>query len=107
MPTVTKRPFGASAPMYSFQSSVAFTVNEAAVAYPMQRVERIDPYVQEVYARNVATKKPWVEAGTSSHVWQARLPDNLPLGTHRVLVQASDEFGRHHEAAMVLELVGG
>ncbi len=89
------------------RSSVAFTVGDVPARYPMQRVERIDPFVQEVYARNVATKKPWVEAGKSSHLWQARLPDSLSAGTHRLLVEASDEFGRRHVAMMLLEVVGG
>jgi hypothetical protein len=87
------------------RSTVAFTVGDAGNSSPMQRVERIDPFVQEVYARNLATKKPWVEAGRSSHLWQARLPETLPAGTHRIRVQATDEFGRRHTAAMVLEVV--
>ena len=71
---------------------------------PMVRVERVDPFVREVYARNADTKKPWVSAGKSSHIWQASLPANLPAGTHRVTVRASDEYGRGHEASMVLEV---
>lgn len=86
------------------RSTASFTVDDAPAPRPMQRVERIDPYVQEVFARNVATKKPWVEAGKSSHLWEARLPADLSPGTHRVHVTASDEFGRPHEAAMVLEI---
>lgn len=88
------------------RATVSFAVS-GAPAQAMQRVERIDPFVQEVYARNADTKKPWVEAGMSSHLWEARLPPDLPPGTHRITVQASDEFGRAYAAAMVLEVVGG
>jgi hypothetical protein len=70
----------------------------------MQKVERLDPFVVEVYTRNAETKKPWVEAGKSSHIWQATLPANLEAGTHRVTVRATDEYGRTHAATMVLEV---
>ncbi len=72
---------------------------------PMTKVERIDPFVTEVYTRNEATKKPWVTAARSSHVWQSGLPTDLRRGTHRVTVRAIDEYGRSHTARMVLEVV--
>ncbi|MBV9653539.1 MAG: calcineurin-like phosphoesterase C-terminal domain-containing protein [Acetobacteraceae bacterium] len=71
---------------------------------PMQKIERIDPFVAEVYARNVATKKPWVRPGLSSHIWQATLPGALPPGTHRVAVRAIDDYGREQVGWMVLEV---
>jgi hypothetical protein len=70
----------------------------------LQKVERLDPFVVEVYTRNAATKKSWVEAGKSSHIWQTTLPANLEPGTHRVTVRATDEYGRTHTASMVLEV---
>ena len=88
------------------RSSVAFAIGDAAAPTPMRRVEQVDPYVLEVYLRNAASKKPWVQAGKSSHLWEARLPADLVPGTHRVRVQATDEFGGHHTAEMVLEVVG-
>ena len=72
----------------------------------LARVERLDPFVVEVYARNGGSKKPWVEAARSSHVWQGGLPADLGTGTHRVTVQAMDEYGRAHAASMVLEVAG-
>jgi hypothetical protein len=72
----------------------------------LTRVERLDPFVLEVYARNQASKKPWVQAGRSSHIWQGGLPADLGAGTHRVAVRATDEYGRMHATSMVLEVVG-
>ena len=40
----------------------------------MTRTAMPDPFVEELYARNEATKKPWVKAEVSSHIWTARLP---------------------------------
>jgi C terminal of Calcineurin-like phosphoesterase len=70
----------------------------------MDKVERKDPFVEEVYARNPETKKPWVNAGKSSHIWQLNLPADLPVGTHLLKVRAADEFGRPHSDSMVLEV---
>ena len=75
-------------------------------ALAMRKTERLDPFVVEVYARNAETKKPWVEAGLSSHIWQATLPEGLEPGTHRLDVRATDEYGRAHAASMVLEVTG-
>jgi 3',5'-cyclic AMP phosphodiesterase CpdA len=73
---------------------------------PMTRTARTDPFVEEVFARNVATKKPWVQPVVSTHLWQLPLTDTLPPGTHRIAVRGTDEFGRAHTAAMVLEVTG-
>lgn len=72
----------------------------------MRRADRTDPFVEEVYTRNEATKKPWVKPVLSSHLWQLPLPDALGRGTHRIAVRGTDEFGRTHAAAMVLEVTG-
>ncbi len=71
---------------------------------PMQRADRTDPFVVEVYVRNAATKKPWVEPGMSTHLWQATLPADVAVGTHRIMVRGTDEHGRVHAASMVLEV---
>jgi hypothetical protein len=71
----------------------------------MVRVTRPDPFVFEEYARNEATKKPWVKAEPSSHIWAARLPADLEPGTHRLTVTAKDEYGREHQDHLVVEVV--
>lgn len=88
------------------KSTVEFTIGERAPVR-MQQVTRPDPFVQEVYARNMATKKPWVNAEASSHIWVARLPADLAAGTHCVHVRAIDEYGREHRDHLVVEVVGG
>jgi hypothetical protein len=86
------------------RSTLEMAVGRGSFA-PMTRVERVDPFVTEVYARNEATKKPWVKPARSTHVWQATLPADLMRGSHRVRVRATDEYGRLHIAGMVLEVV--
>ncbi len=70
----------------------------------MQQVTRIDPFVVDVYGRGGATRKPWVKPELSSHLWQASLPASLGVGTHRLRVRATDEYGGSHAASMVLEV---
>jgi hypothetical protein len=73
----------------------------------MDRVVRPDPFVQEVFARNESTKKPWVKAEPSSHIWMARLPGDLEAGTHCIAVHVTDEYGREHRDHLVVELTAG
>jgi hypothetical protein len=87
------------------RSTVAASIGGGPYA-ALSKVERLDPFVVEVYERNRETKKPWVEAAKSSHIWQAPLPPGLEPGTHRVAVRATDEHGRSHTATMVLEVTG-
>ncbi len=86
------------------KSSLSMTIGRDGKAIPMQRVLRRDPFVDEVYARNVATKKPWVNSDRSTHIWQGMLPADLPAGTHRLTVSGTDEYGRPHTGWMVLEV---
>ena len=59
----------------------------------MTRKARPDPFVEEVFARNEATKKFWVKADPSSHIWTARLPADLAPGAYRVDVEVVNEYG--------------
>jgi 3',5'-cyclic AMP phosphodiesterase CpdA len=72
----------------------------------MQRTARTDPFVEEVFERNGATRKPWVKPIKSTHVWQIGLPEQLAPGSYRVSVRATDEHGRPHAATMLLEVTG-
>ena len=72
----------------------------------MTRRARPDPFVQEVFARNEATKKAWVKAENSSHVWTARLPGDLAPGTYPVVVEATGEYGQRLSGRLALEVTG-
>ncbi len=74
---------------------------------PLVRTRRPDPFVTELFARYPESKKPWVGAVASTHIWTARLPADLPPGAHRILVEGSDEYGRPIRSAAVLEVTRG
>jgi hypothetical protein len=87
------------------KTRVAMRIGERA---PIEMTRRAapDPFVAEVYARNANTKKAWVKAETSSHLWSARLPSDLPPGAHRVVVEATTEYGDVVTGRMALEVTG-
>src|SRR5271165_1546399 len=72
----------------------------------MTRASRPDPFVEEVFARHEQTKKAWVKADNSSHIWTARLPSDLAPGTYRVVVEAVDEYGKTLTGRLALEVTG-
>ena len=74
---------------------------------PLKRILRKDPYMLEQYARHRSSKKTWVEATLSTHLFEADLDANLPPGVHAITVQAEDEFGRLHHGHTGLEIVPG
>ena len=59
-----------------------------------------------MFARNEATKKSWVKAEVSSHIWTARLPGDLAPGAYRVAVEAVDEYGKPVSGRLALEVTG-
>jgi 3',5'-cyclic AMP phosphodiesterase CpdA len=87
------------------RSKVEYSIgNRPAIA--MRQETRPDPFVQEVFARNQATKKPWVKAEPCSHIFVAKLPADLEPGTHCVKVTARDEYGREHRDSLIVEVTG-
>ena len=86
------------------RTSVEYRVGQRAPV-KMERVTRSDPFVEEVFARNEATKKPWVKAEPSSHIWTARLPSELGAGTHCIAVRVVDEYGREHHDHLIVEVI--
>jgi hypothetical protein len=72
----------------------------------MNRETRPDPFIQEVFARNHATKKPWAEVAPCSHICTAPLPAGLDAGIHCIMVRVIDEYGRELHDRLCLEVTG-
>ena len=72
----------------------------------MKRVARFDPFIEELFARHPDTKKTWVGPERSTHLWAAGLPEDLGPGVHTLTARAVDEYGKRHEASLVLEVLG-
>lgn len=87
-------------------SVVTFRIDDGP-ELPMSRVRRPDPYMIETFTRNEDTKKSWLRAAPSTHLFSADLPDDLGPGTYTLSVRAVDEFGREHHGHSILEITGG
>ncbi|WP_158815794.1 calcineurin-like phosphoesterase family protein [Methylocapsa sp. S129] len=87
------------------KTKVAMRIGDRA-PIAMARQTMPDPFVEEVFARNEATKKSWIKAEPSSHMWTARLPADLTPGTHRIIVEAITEYGDAVNGRIALEIVG-
>jgi hypothetical protein len=72
----------------------------------MTRSARPDPFVEEVFARHEETKKSWVKADNSSHIWTARLLADLAPGAYRLAVEAVNEYGKTVTGRLALEVTG-
>ena len=87
------------------KTKVTMTIGDRAPVRVTRRA-RPDPFVEEVFARNEATKKSWVKAEVSSHIWTARLPGDLKPGAYRVIVEAINEYGTPVTGRLALEVAG-
>lgn len=74
---------------------------------PMQRVARVDPFTQYLFAMNPISAKPWVQATQSTHLWSASLPKDLAKGFHRAIINVRDEYGRRYSQSLVFEIDAG
>jgi 3',5'-cyclic AMP phosphodiesterase CpdA len=88
------------------RSQVSFRVGEGP-SRPMERVCRIDPYVEELFTRHRKAIKSWIEPVPSTHLWAAPLPVDLEPGVHVVTVEAIDDYGHRHTGRRLLEVTGG
>ena len=87
------------------KTSATMTIGDRAPV-AMVHGSRPDPFVEDVFARNEGTKKAWVKAENSSHVWTARLPPDLAPGAYRVEVEAVNEYGKVVAGRLALEVTG-
>ena len=73
----------------------------------MARAVQPDPLTRDLFLRAGATKKPWVQAEPSSHIWQADLPSDLRAGSHRLNVYVRNEYGAPYHGALIFEILEG
>jgi len=81
----------------SERSVIEMKVDEARVWRPLERVARPDPfYLQMKGLETECRPKAWRDLpgpAISSHLWAARLPQDLPLGMHLIEIRTRDMFG--------------
>ena len=85
------------------KTRVSFEIVGRTQAEPMRKVSMPDPIMLDLFAGSVP-RKSWVQAVSSSHMWQAPLPTALTPGAHVLLVRVVDEYDREHTTRTVIEV---
>ena len=70
----------------------------------VSRSLRPDPLAQDLFQSAGITKKPWVRAEPSSHIWETELPRDLRPGLHRLNVSVRNEYGTKIHGAFIFEV---
>jgi hypothetical protein len=86
------------------RSTLHYVLETDATPRKLTPTLEIDPFVQQIFWRHEASKKPWVHPVKSTHLWQASLPAGLAPGAHRLTITAADEFGNGYETDFQLEV---
>ena len=78
--------------------------------FPMQKVEEADPHVSELRSKwdsadTVLPGKRPSNPINSTHLWNTRVPNNLPLGEHTITVRVTDIFDRYFYDEFTYEVV--
>jgi hypothetical protein len=72
-------------------------------AVSMKQVHRNDPFVVDLFERTRGSWKSWIDIDPSPHIWEAPLPEDLAPGVHRIVVEATDEYGQAHTGRLIFE----
>ncbi len=84
----------------SERAVVELTVGNSGEWVPMEFSPRDDP----LYARVVA-RESGQEASVAYHMWESRLPSDLPLGGQLIRIRATDMYGQVFQGERILRVV--
>ncbi|MCD6385981.1 calcineurin-like phosphoesterase family protein [Candidatus Sumerlaeota bacterium] len=70
----------------------------------MTRTIMEDPFFKDLYEDHKDSFKSFVKPRPCSHIWTAKLPDNLKPGIHRIIVRTTDQFGNSYTTARLFEV---
>jgi len=81
------------------RSVVEMMVGDSGDWVPMEFSPQIDP----LYAR-VTERESGQRASVATHMWEGRLPPDLPLGGHLIRVRTVDMFGQEFSGSRILRV---
>lgn len=92
----------------SSRSRVEMRMGSSGPWLPMEQTRMADPAYQMLKEAEAGPNPPpgrkLPGISQSSHIWRARLPASVEPGTHRIVVRATDMFGKTHEASRILRV---
>ena len=84
------------------RSRVEMALDHAEEWVPMEHAPQVDP----LYAR-ITERESGKGASVSQHMWEARLPADLPVGSHLIRIRATDMHGQEFTDSRILRVRGG
>ena len=102
----------------SARSKVEFRIDDDGTWYPMEHTRIEDPAYRRIYdlettivdkllAADPESPEPWTRLTRpkkSTHVWHARLPAGIGVGTHTLGVRTTDMHGREFTGTRVMRV---
>ena len=82
------------------RSELAMQVGDSGPWIPLEFAPQIDP----LYAR-VTERESGQGASVAAHMWEGRLPADLPVGGHLITVRALDMFGQEFWGTRIVRVV--
>jgi hypothetical protein len=82
------------------RSAVEMRVGDSGEWTPLAYAPQIDP----LYAR-VTERESGQGASVATHIWEGRLPGDLPVGGHLIRVRAVDMYGQEFSDARILRVL--
>ena len=70
----------------------------------LKKTKMQDPFAEKLFIENSDTYKDWMSVGLSNHIWIGKLPLDLAVGMHKIIIYAKDEFGNEFSQASVFEV---
>jgi hypothetical protein len=82
------------------RSTVEMSFGDSGAWVPMELSPQVDP----LYAR-VTERESGQGASVSSHMWEADLPADLPLGGHLIRIRTIDMYGAEYTGTRIVRVV--
>lgn len=63
-----------------------------------------DPAIDRMIKADKSLYRSWMYAENTSHIWKAKLPQNLSIGLHTLKVTTKDEYNRKFNDTVIFEI---
>ena len=70
----------------------------------LKKAKMKDPFAIQLFTENSQCYKEWMSVGISNHMWTGKLPSDLAVGMHKIIVNAKDEYGNEFRKASIFEI---
>ena len=90
------------------QSTVQMKVGNGEAWLPMEQVLIQDPVYVELVQRDANLTDPYSSLAAPAicqHLWQAKLPAEIPFGVHLIVVETTDRYGNLHRGTTTVRII--